>query len=205
MGKTARLINSRFKIRKNNNTIPQTKLERFKSSMKQIIITEEQFRAPIQSKFDMLSNRKMMIEVNGGIENCHQTFITNAGGVSGKTQSLYEIMKDISLEKLTDTLDSLSIDIKFSRTKEKFYRYCFNLDLINCNKYHKKLLTLSLESMESLAEEKGDITFIEDNSINDKPYSVNKNSGGYKEYCDDQKRFNDFRIELINYTIPQLI
>lgn len=205
MGKTARLINSRFKIRKNNNTIPQTKLERFKSSMKQIIITEEQFRAPIQRNFDMWSNRKMMIEVNGGIENCHQTFITNVGGVSGKTQSLYEIMKDISLEKLTDTLDSLSIDIKFSRTKEKFYRYCFNLDLINCNKYHKKLLTLGLESMESLAEEKGDITFIEDNSINDKPYSVNKNSGGYKEYCDDQKRFNDFRIELINYTIPQLI
>ena len=205
MVKKASLIKNRFKIRKNNNTNPQTKLERFKSSMKQIIITEEQFRAPIQREFDIWSGRKMMIEVNGGVENCHQTFITNAGGVSGKTQSLYEIMKDISLEKLTDTLDSLSIDIKFSRTKEKFYRYCFNLDLINCNKYHQKLLTLSLETMERLAEEPDDFALVMDNSINDEPFSVNKNSSGYKTYCDEQKKFNDYRIELINYTIPQLI
>ena len=194
-----------FKNRKVKNSIISTRLEEHKSSMKQIITNEEQFRAPIQSKFDMWSHRKMMIEVNGGIENCHMTFITNAGGVSGKTQSLYEVMKDISLEKLTDTLDSLSIDIKFSRTKEKFYRYCFNLDLINCNKYHKKLLTLSLETMERLAEETDDFALVMDNSINDKPYSVNKNSSGYKTYCDDQKKFNDYRIELINYIIPQFI
>ena len=32
--------------------------------------------------------------------------------------------------------------------------------------------------MESLVEEKGDIMLVEDNSINDEPFSVNKNSSG---------------------------
>ena len=59
--------------------------------------------------------------------------------------------------------------------------------------------------METLAEETDDFALIVDNSINDKHYSVNKNSGGYKIFCDEQKRFNDLRIELINYIIPQMI
>jgi hypothetical protein len=112
---------------------------------------------------------------------------------------------DEKITKVEKQLDDLRTKLKYSRWKEKLWRYAYNGDLPNVVKYHKKMEIYEREHLEELndlvngeGEDFTGIRVMEFNG-NDEEEREADNTGGYMIICDEYKRRYDIGKSIINF------
>ena len=105
--------------------------------------------------------------------------------------------------KVEEQLDELRTKLKYSRWKEKMWRYAYNGDLPNVIKYHNKMEIYERNDMEKLSElvngEGENFSGIRVMKFhgNDEEEKEENNTGGYMMICDEYKRRYDIGKSII--------
>jgi len=162
--------------------------------LKNTIKHEEIHRKGLERENDIWCPRLMLKEL-GGIAT-GSCYITNAGGVKGKTLNL----DDISLEKIQRLVKDLESGINSSRWKEKFMRYAHNNDKVNATKYHEKLNEWFVEAdakIREISEAGGSSAFSIDNRVNDKDFSYKQGDEGFMEFSKEMKKAYEWRTQIL--------
>lgn len=168
----------------------------FKREVVSLIDFESKHRQEITDTQTMLMNRVMAKKM---LEMGHEVSFLNARGKQGQTEKKEDIMK-IPTEKYKKFADSLEEAIKYSRWKEKFFRYIYNNNLNKALEYDGKLQEWWANDNESLYEEVRNETGKTLVSLNYQTKGVEDTMGeqGYREHSDEMARFYKLRIYMLN-------
>lgn len=168
----------------------------FKREVVSLIDFESKHRQEITDTQTMLMNRVMAKKM---LEMGHEVSFLNARGKQGQTENKEDIMK-IPTEKYKNFADSLEEAIKYSRWKEKFFRYIYNNNLDKALEYDTKLQDWWANDNEELYEEVRNETGKTLVSLNYQTKGVEDTMGeqGYREHSDEMARFYKLRIYMLN-------
>jgi len=171
------------------------------------ITIEEQMRERLNATIKQLDNiaeQQRIMFMMKSLEN-----VEYIGSISGRITLWddYEAM----MKKVEKQIDELKTKLKYSRWKEKLWRYAYNGDLPNVVKYHKKMEIYEREHMEELSEiiggEGEDFSGIRVMEFhgNDEEEIERDNTGGYMMICDEYKKRYECGLDIIScLAIPQL-
>ena len=171
----------------------------FKRRLVSLIDSESSHRKGLDDTKQMIDNRiiaKKIWEVN---PEASISFRRN-GRSDDSVDSKKEIMK-MKLSNMEKVVKQMEIGIKYSRWKEKFFRYCYNNNLEKALEYNEKLQNWWHEENEDLRE-----GVMDDNQRRvvsmsygkEKGTKVYKGEEAYKEHSDEMFRFYKIRIHALN-------
>ena len=126
--------------------------------MKATIAGEERYRLPYEDERDKWAMR-LMINVAG-----NSTMIMNADGIDGNHKSVDTLIADFGGIRVVDKLiETYTRTIRRSRYKEKFFRYAYNKDIVNAEKYSAKWTaedTANFEDIEETLDDDGGVAVV---------------------------------------------
>mgnify|MGYP003641908003 CR=1 FL=1 len=163
------------------------------------ITIEEEFRDRINGTIKQLDNiaeQQRIMFMTKSLEN-----VEYIGSISGRLTMWDDFEEKIN--KVEKQLDELRTKLKYSRWKEKLWRYAYNGDLPNVIKYHNKMEIYERKDMEELnelvngeGENFNGIRVMEFHG-NDEEEKEADNTGGYMMICAEYKRRYDIGKSII--------
>ena len=111
-----------------------------------------------------------------------------------------QLVKQLELSDNMQMIEDIKLGIKCSIWKEKFYRYTFNLNLEEMNKYHHKMTQWWTERDDEASEaiREGKNIFVSVNQeINGQEDDVETKENGYLLHCKEMKASFDEREKFI--------
>ena len=175
------------------------------------IITEETaHRKGLTDFIDVWKSRQTVLETMGE-ETGLDILITNAYGKEGNHMTIRELILDhMSAVVPEDGEWSALIDkklsgfhhgAKYSRHKEKYYRYVYNKDEANCRKYHEKMQEDELEMIEGARETHAagnGVSYVINGGKDDHlTKNLPGNEEGFRLFCDEIQQFHKNRCEMM--------
>ena len=176
-----------------------------------IITKEETYRKGLTDFIDLWKSRQSLLEKMGE-EAGLAVLITNAYGREGNNMTIRELILDhMSPVVPEDGKWSAAVDerltgfhrgAKYSRHKEKFYRYVYNKDEENCRKYHEKLQEGELDMIEVAREEHAEgnrVSYLINGGEDDHlTKHLPGNEEGFRQFCDELQSFHKHRCEVMS-------
>lgn len=169
------------------------------------IKAEDHFRKDkfCEGYLEVWSNRLNLLKLSGDAKNI---ILKKRSGMT----TLYDEMKehigtgdknDLKVAQFERFINSLCFDLKYSKRKEKFYRFAYNGNVNECKKLHTKLQKMESDKLDELMEldKKGEtFKLYVDNRVNGGSLKGHKQSDGMNVYAKDIKRFYEIREDFIN-------
>ena len=176
------------------------------------ITCEEKHRRELQAVVDVWDNRINILEKLGE-EIALGAMVTNAYGRAGEHKSLRELVKQFHRDEIEDGKWAETIKeftqgfrdgCKYSRWKEKFYRYIYRGERDNAQKYHDKLCEREVEMIEDSREThaRGDnVGYVVNHEVNGGGPELTSSEEGFRKFCEQMTSCNALRRKLLT-TIP---
>ena len=118
-----------------------------KTELKRQIAREEDYRKPFEKDKDKWDFRLAMLDSGA------TTMIHNADGIEGNHKSVDDLIEEYGGRRNVDSMITSWIEtIKRSKYKEKFWRYAYNKDIPNTEKYSRKWTALDSTNFEEMEE-----------------------------------------------------
>jgi len=175
------------------------------------ITKETEHREALQVPVDIWENRQKILRTLGE-ETGLDVVIANANGIQGNNKTLREVISghlcsggEPEEGKWADRIDivlkGFKAGIKYSRHKEKFYRYIYRGEKDNAQKYHDKLAEAEIVMIEDSREthlQGGNVGYIINNAVNgnDDPTQMS-GEDGFRRYCSEMMKAHKNREKLI--------
>ena len=136
-----------------------------------------------------------------GEEAALDMLITNVEGQMGIHKTMRELLEQqggrASIER---KLRELKPGIKYSVRKEKFYRYAYNDDKVNAQKYHDKLSETEcdfIEDARDIHSGGGDVKYLINHEIHGGEIDTSNGEEGFRRYCEEMTKANTLRRDII--------
>ena len=175
--------------------------------VKQVIAEEEGFRRGKELFINLWRPRiSMMKELPEKM--WRDITLTNVGGIVGTHSTLGEQVDDMAKmgmtkDKLIGLVEQMETSCKYSKWKEKFYRYSYNKDLSNMKKYHDKCSKHEQDTIEDMSENaEGYRVHIQKTCVNEKEedhYGSATGEGGLLNIAEEFKRFYELRKDFLKW------
>ena len=118
-----------------------------KTELKRQIAREEEYRKPFEKDKDKWDFRLAMLDSGA------TTMIHNADGIEGNHKSVDDLIEEYGGRRNVDSMITSWIEtIKRSKYKEKFWRYAYNKDIPNVEKYSRKWTDFDARNFEEMEE-----------------------------------------------------
>jgi len=105
---------------------------------------------------------------------------------------------DIPIEKIDKAIKDIKSSIKYSKWKEKFYRYAYNKDYDNMKKYSDKCFEYESKELEDIMDNGGEGYAVNiDYSISGEESVVGSNENGILLIAEQYKKFFEVRKDLL--------
>jgi len=170
------------------------------------ITHESEHREALQHPIEVWDYRKAIIEKLG--EHGMNAIITNANGKKGNHVKMSEILKEKFgegtpeqyVEHIDILLKAFKEGTRYSRWKEKFYRYIYRKEKDNAQKYHDKLAEDEIRMIEESREihaSGGNVGYAINHAINGGEHETFSREEGFRKYCAEMKKAHKTRQNLL--------
>ena len=193
-----------------NRQQPTITKEINKVALLNAITHESEHREALQQPIDVWEYRKSIIEKLG--EHGMNALVTNAGGVQGKHVKMSELLSqqfgerppEEYVEQIDILLEGFKQGIRYSRWKEKFYRYVYRKEKDNAQKYHDKMAEDEIRMIEESRQvhaDGGNVGYSINNAVNGGGFETFSREEGFRKYCAQLKKAHETRQSVLRCLI----
>lgn len=170
------------------------------------ITHEGEHREALKQPIDIWEYRKSIIEKLG--EHAMDAIITNAGGKKGNHVKMGEMLKEKFgegtpeeyVERIDVILKAFNEGVRYSRWKEKFYRYVYRKEKDNAQKYHEKMAEDEIRMIEESRQihaDGGNVGYAVNHAVNGGGHETFSREEGFRKYCAEMKKAHKTRQDLL--------